>query len=244
MTTTAWSDLLEAAGSGFEALPAGDYDCQCTSAEATQSGNGKLMFKCIFTVTTGPHAGRKVWNQFVVSPENPNALGFFFQHMAAMGLDRAYFAQNPPPEHVAAALLNRVCRLTVGIQQKGQYAGRNEVSKVSSAGAVAAAGMAAGVPQALPTQVQAPMPGAPVMPVPQAPAPVMPAAPQVPQPVMPAAPQPVAQPQAPAMPVAPAPAMPVAPPVPQQPAEAAPEAPPVPQMPVMPAAPQAPPANF
>lgn len=244
MTTIPWSDLIASAGAGFEPLPNGDYDVQCQSAEATKSSNGKDMFKCVFVVTAGPHAGRKIWNNFTISPENPNALGFFFQHMAALGLDRTYFAQNPSPEHVAQVLVGRVCRMGLACEfRAGQN--RNNVTTIVSAGAVAAAGIAAGVPQAiqLPQAPQIPQPQVPQVPQPQpvptAPAPV----PQMPQ-------IPVPQPQVaapPPMPVAPVPQVPVAPapqvpqvPVAPQPAVAAPVVPtvpppPAPETPVLPA---------
>jgi hypothetical protein len=67
-----------------------------------------------FEIVGGPHGGRKVPNNFVISPENANALGFFFRHMRALGLDSAYFSQNPSPQQVAAALVGKNCQIEVG----------------------------------------------------------------------------------------------------------------------------------
>jgi hypothetical protein len=169
-TVIDFNKLMGAAGSGtFEALPAGDYVVKVASTEATRSANGKPMIKVKYTVEGGPSAGRPVFNQHVISADNPNALAFFFQHMAAYGLDRNYFASNPPMPQVAAAMVGRVVQVTLEVRDY-QGAPRNNVTKL-----IAAAGM-----MAMPG---APVAAAPVMPV--APAPVPPVA--APAPVAPAA---------------------------------------------------------
>lgn len=179
MTTIDWAKLMDSAGSSFEPLPSGDYDVAVTEAVATTSSTQKLMYKVKLRVETGPSAGRILWNQFVVSPDNPNALSFFFQHMAALGLDRSYFAAQPPPEQVATALENKRCRVTVG-QRTFQGQLRNEVSKVmppsspvaSSPAPAPAPAPAAATPAATPAPVPEPA---------TAPAPVPAAAPETPQ---------------------------------------------------------------
>src|SRR6266446_5449687 len=96
------------------AVPSGDYDVFVKEADTVQSGSGKPMFKVKFVIENGPQAGRSLTNNFTVSTENPNALRWFFQHMAAMGLDRNFFSSGPSMDAVTSALVNRRCRIKVG----------------------------------------------------------------------------------------------------------------------------------
>ncbi len=130
MTTLNWKDLQRAASeSGFDALPAGEYDIVTEQSSAVKSQNGKDMIKTRFRVETGPYAGRAIFNQFVITPDNSNALNFFFRHMRVLGLDDAFFAANPSVEAVAAALVNRRARVRISIREwQGQE--RNQVDAV------------------------------------------------------------------------------------------------------------------
>lgn len=208
MGSVNYAQLLEESGGGIELLPDGDYDAVIDTAKVQNASNGKVMFVCKFKVLTGPHAGKQFWNNFVISPDSPGALGFFFQHMATLGLGREFFAVNPPDEQVAQALVGRQARVTLGHGPvKGEV--RNQCNGFKPMlGAAAAAPVAAG---------PAPAAGFPVAPAP------------VPQAPMPVAPAPVVAP-APAAPVAP----PVAPmPVAPQPAYEQPAAVPQPVAPVV-----------
>lgn len=130
MTSINWNDLRKSADdAGFSVLPNGEYDSVVETAEAKKSSSGKDMISCRFTVEAGPHAGRKVFNQFVISPENATALGFFFRHMASFGLDSSYFEKSPALEQVASDLSGRRCRVTVSTREwNGQE--RNQVEKI------------------------------------------------------------------------------------------------------------------
>lgn len=130
MTTINWNDLRKSADdAGFSTLPAGEYDVVVDSATVKKSSSQKDMISCAFSVESGPHAGRKLFNQFVISPENATALGFFFRHMASFGLDSDYFGKNPPLEQVAGDLEGRRCRVTASIREwQGQE--RNQVDKI------------------------------------------------------------------------------------------------------------------
>lgn len=126
MTSINFADLYDQAGQGFEPIPDGTYDIEVTKAEAVTSSTGKPMIKVQHKIVGGPHDGRQLFDQFVLSVDNPNALSFFFQHMAAFGLDRPFFAANPPMEQVAATLVGRNAVATVGTREwQGQD--RNEV---------------------------------------------------------------------------------------------------------------------
>lgn len=214
MTTVPWQQYIDTAGAGFESLPKGKYEAQVSACEAVKTSNGKDMLKCTFTVTQGPAANRKLWTNFVISPESSGAMAYFFKHMQALGLTREYFAQGPTMEQVAQALLGRTAVLDVDIQKEGQYKGNNEVNDVLPSTGVSALGqpvatIATPVPQTQPIappipQVQVP---APVTPPPTPPAAEQPApAPQVPlpEPTVPAAAEQPQMPQIPTLPVLPA----------------------------------------
>lgn len=240
MTTMSWDELIKNSAGSFDPVPNGDYDVLCVEASAAQTQNAKAMVKAKFRIQGGPHDGRHLWNQFVISPENPNALSFFFQHMKVFGMDENFFAQLPPVnahlgaddpslQRIAASMLNRPARVTVNIREwNGQK--RNNITALKaplgpigsnvSAPQVAAPGVPA--PQPAATPQPAPPVAQPPAPAPQAPVPQAPpaAAPPAPQPVSPPAPAQPVQPQVigppPEAPPAPQPMQPPAPSEPPQ----------------------------
>jgi hypothetical protein len=247
---------------GGEPLPDGPYAVVVIEATPSVSSTQKPMIKAKYQVEVGPHAGRKIFDQFVFSADNDNALSFFFQHMGFFGLDEAFFAQSPSWEQVAATLMGRRITVELGMRMwDGQM--RNEVKKYRPAGAGMDAGtmVPGAIPGYAPPAAQAPGPMDNVIPMPGMPQPAMPAAaapapmtPPAAPPMPPAAPpmpplqqQPPAAPMPPAPPVPPAPqpAPPVPAPVQAAPPVPQPMAPPVPQAPPMPAAPPAaPPVQY
>jgi hypothetical protein len=136
-----FSDLLkkaESAGGGFSALPAGEYEVTIESAEVRKTGTGKSKIAVRFKVTGGPHNGRAVFNDFVLSPGNDNAMVIFFRQMSALGLKSEYFSQNPSLEQVAKDLAGRRARLRLGVRTW------QEVERNSVLGIMPAAGPQAG----------------------------------------------------------------------------------------------------
>lgn len=129
MTGINFADLLSEAGDGGGNLPdGGPYDAQVEQCEAKVASTGKPMIVARFRIITGPHANSVVVNNFVISQGNPNALRFFFQHMAVFGMSREYF--NTPGlqlEQVAANMVGRQARLTLATKD-----GRQNVSKVEN----------------------------------------------------------------------------------------------------------------
>lgn len=226
MSTQSWRQLMDQASAGFEPVPAGPYDAEIIKAEYKQASTGKDMWIVQFKVLAGPYANRTIYNQFVLSEDNPNALGIFFRHMAVLGLDGEFFGMLPEGQAghdaIAGAMIGSKAKITVSQREypKGSGTMRNDVNDVQAsqlgANAPVRQIVQAGVPTATPAaapQVAAPQPQAAPAPAPvqqQAPAP------QQQQP----APAP-AQPQA-------APAPPQAAPEPQ-PVAAQPEAQPAPQ---------------
>lgn len=152
MTEIDWAALQGAAKGQLDPIPPGQYLCTVIDAQATQTQTGKPMFKVKFQVAEGPHAPRKVWNNFTVSEENPMALAIFFRQMEAMGLNANFFAAKPSNAQVAQALMNRQCMVTLGTRT-WQGVEQNDVKGIAPAlgGGPIAPGVATGVATPLPT---------------------------------------------------------------------------------------------
>lgn len=159
MASVPFSDLLKASeDAGFTNCPPGTYDVRVASSETKTTAAGKDMIIVKFEIVGGPNGGRKVSNNFVISPENANALGFFFRHMRALGLDSAYFAQNPSVEQVAASLVGKTARIEVGTREwNGEQ--REDVKKILPpvAGSVAPPAPVSTDPMASAPQAVSPM---------------------------------------------------------------------------------------
>src|SRR5690606_31232537 len=108
-----------------------------------------------------------------ISPENPNALSFFFQHMKVFGMDENFFTQLPPVnadlgandpslQRIASTMLNRPARVTVNQRSwNGQM--RNNITAIKAplgpVGTVTSQAAVPGVPATpQPAPMQAPAP--------------------------------------------------------------------------------------
>ncbi len=183
MTSLNWGDLISEAGDvGYEPLPDGDYDLKIVEANAKVTQTGKTMFAVKAQVTTGAHAKRLVWDNLVVSTDNPNALAIFFRKMGALGLGRDFFSTNPSNAQIEQALVDRPFRGQVGSRTwQGQK--KNEIKAYYSANPANA--VAASAP---PAAAAAPPAAAPAPPTAPAPAPAAPVAAPEAAPVAEAAP--------------------------------------------------------
>lgn len=243
-----WGTLMSQVGTSLDPVPVGDYLAVVTKCEVGQSGNGKLMYKMTWSIEGGAHNDRKVWGNMTLSPENPNALGIFFNQMRALGFDATFFQANPAPAYIAQMMLGRKAVLNLGTRAyQGQM--RNDIKAIKPASAMGApAGFAAPPPvvaappvAVAPPPVAAPVPvaipPAPIAPIPPATAPF--SEPVVAAPVAPVAPlaPPVAPVAAPFQEAPVAPAPPVAPVAPVAPVVAPAE---MPQMPTLPTPPSVP----
>jgi hypothetical protein len=171
MSTTNWADLVQAAGDSagsYDPLPNGDYDLQVVEASATTASTGKKMFKTKSEVQTGAYAKRLVWDNLVISPDNPKAMGAVLSKFNALGVSRDFLMTNPTDAQIEQALSGVHFRATLG-QRTYQGNVSNEITKYHSRGA-------AGAPAAVSAPAAAPAPA----PAPAAaPAPVYAAAPAV-----------------------------------------------------------------
>ena len=185
MTSVNWADLVQQAGdaatsSNYEPLPDGDYELKVVDAQSTTSASGKPMFKVTTEVQGGAYAKRRVWDQLVVTADNPKAMNMFFMKAGAMGLGRDFWSGNPGNAQVEQALMGRSFRATLGTRT---YNGNqsNEIKRYYPA-QVGATTTAAAPPAAAPAPSAAAPAPAPAPATPVAEAPVAPAAPAAPIP--------------------------------------------------------------
>jgi len=130
-TSVSWGALRKTAEDATKPLPVDWYDVVVVKAEHKVASTGSNMVSATMEVTSGPHKTRRLFTNFVLTPENGFALGIFFRNMAAFGIDDAFFAQleQYPVEQgmqlLADTLMNRTARVKVGIR-KWQGQDRNE----------------------------------------------------------------------------------------------------------------------
>jgi hypothetical protein len=80
----------EKTGYGFEPLPEGAYNVVVAGAKFQPSKAGNDMYKLELQITDGEYKGKKAFTQLVFTE---NSAGMFFQQMAALGLDAAFWAE-------------------------------------------------------------------------------------------------------------------------------------------------------
>lgn len=134
-----WDDVLggvkeyeespDAKQSGdFEALPKGPYEVVVQEADKQIASTGKDMIKVRVQVASGPYANRVLFNYIVFSKDNPKAMRMTLERLAAFGLTREFIAtQKPSVPQIAELLVGRKATAVVGIQENGEYKGRNEI---------------------------------------------------------------------------------------------------------------------
>lgn len=135
MGSTKWGQMYKESTATLE----GDFAVVIVDASAAKTSTGKDQIKCKMKVESGPYAGRVVFNNFVISPESPNAQRMFFQHLAVLGLDEAFFATVPEENdiaYIATALKNRRAIVTMGTEKyQGQDRERVKNWKPAEGGA-------------------------------------------------------------------------------------------------------------
>lgn len=119
------SDVSQAPN--YSPLPEGDYDLTVMSCDVATTSTGKYMLKLKTQVASGAYERRFLWDNLVISPENPKAMNIFQGKLNAMGFSPEYLRQNNPTlEVIADALVNRNFRAKVG-QSEYQGKMRNEL---------------------------------------------------------------------------------------------------------------------
>jgi hypothetical protein len=120
MAEKSWDEMIEESekSSGntgdFEPLPDGEYEFLVIESRFQFSRNGKKMWVITGEVQDGPYQRRRVWNNIVLSDDNPDAMRFFFDNMKKMGISKDFFRGHPSNSEVEKALLGRRFRATIG----------------------------------------------------------------------------------------------------------------------------------
>lgn len=169
MTTIDWASLRKQADEASRPIP-GDtwYDLVCEKAEATVASTGSEMIKATLKVESGPHQGRPLFTNFVLTPDNGFALNIFFTNISAFGIDPARDAPGGSLMEIAMLLPGRRVRGKVGIRNwQGQP--RNEIQEFTpqTGAQIGAPGGAAAPAASTPTAVPAPAASTPTSPTPQ-----------------------------------------------------------------------------
>lgn len=121
MAETNWADLHRYATTALE----GEHPLVIVEATAGKTADqSKEQIKWKAKIESGPFVDRPISGNFTLSTDNPTAMRFFFQHLAILGIDGAFFAANPnaPMQMIADSLVGR---RAIGVLGTRQWNGRD-----------------------------------------------------------------------------------------------------------------------
>lgn len=132
-------NLDEVEESSFEVLPKGTYNAIVEEFEFTTSqSSGSPMIKCVYSIIDGEYADRKIFDYYVLTGEGAKyALPRLKQLITRVVPEEDSASFNPAKFAESGIIINRQCRITLGIQtqKKGEYKGekRNNVREILAA---------------------------------------------------------------------------------------------------------------
>lgn len=130
---------VEEQSSSFEVLPKGTYNAIVEEFEFTTSqSSGSPMIKCVYSIIDGEYADRKIFDYYVLTGEGAKyALPRLKQLITRVVPEEDSASFNPAKFAESGVIINRQCRITLGIQtqKKGEYKGekRNNVREILAA---------------------------------------------------------------------------------------------------------------
>ena len=130
---------VEEQASSFEVLPKGTYNAIVEEFEFTTSqSSGSPMIKCVYSIIDGEYADRKIFDYYVLTGEGAKyALPRLKQLITRVVPEEDSANFNPAKFAESGVIINRQCRITLGIQtqKKGEYKGekRNNVREILAA---------------------------------------------------------------------------------------------------------------
>lgn len=135
MASINWNAYIKAAEDAGESIddftpvPAGSYETKVLEASATKTKNGKDMIKVSWVIEGGPHAGRRLWSNLVVSPESPKAMAILIRQLTTLGV-KPLMEAGASFEQIAAGLKDTLATLKVSV---GEYQNKpkNEVDSIA-----------------------------------------------------------------------------------------------------------------
>lgn len=202
MANVNFAQLAKDAGD-IKPVPVGKYDAVIVKAEFKTASSGRDMWSVQLRIQSGPSAGRTLYNNFVLVPDNPNALRAFFINMQNLGITQDQIVSlGTDPDRLTPMLLGRQCLVSI-THQEWNGVPRENVDRIEkhpsgpiSNGVAPAAAATPGTPAPVPTPSPVPSPtpgGAPIQ-APPAPAPLPQPEPAQAAPAPAPAPVPVPQP--------------------------------------------------
>lgn len=132
-------NLDEVEESSFEVLPKGTYNAIVEEFEFTTSqSSGSPMIKCVYSIIDGEYVDRKIFDYYVLTGEGAKyALPRLKQLITRVVPEEDSASFNPVKFAESGIIINRQCRITLGIQtqKKGEYKGekRNNVREILAA---------------------------------------------------------------------------------------------------------------
>lgn len=130
---------VEEQASSFEVLPKGTYNAIVEEFEFTTSqSSGSPMIKCVYSIIDGEYANRTIFDYYVLTGEGAKyALPRLKQLITRVVPEEDSTSFNPVKFAESGVIINRQCRITLGIQtqKKGEYKGekRNNVREILAA---------------------------------------------------------------------------------------------------------------
>lgn len=121
MTSRSFADLKKTADDATRPLPDGAYEVVVSKAEATMASTGSPMIKAQLRVIDGQFKNRVLFTNFVLSVDSDFALSIFFNNMAALGLDDAFF-NTLTDDHALA--METIAQLILGRQATANVSSR------------------------------------------------------------------------------------------------------------------------
>ena len=130
---------VEEQASSFEVLPKGTYNAIVEEFEFTTSqSSGSPMIKCVYSIIDGEYTDRKIFDYYVLTGEGAKyALPRLKQLITRVVPEEDSTSFNPVKFAESGVIINRQCRITLGIQtqKRGEYKGekRNNVREILAA---------------------------------------------------------------------------------------------------------------
>lgn len=129
MASLDFKSLLDKADFGVQVLPDGSYEATIVSAAEKNTQGGKSQVSVKFVVDSGPSQGKSFFDNLIISPENPAALGVFFRKFERYGGNLEALKMGAALGQAAAGMVGRSFRITLGHRE---YNG-NTYNNVSAA---------------------------------------------------------------------------------------------------------------
>jgi len=108
----------------FAPVPSGEYEVDLVSGELCRSLNGTTGYNCSFQVSSGEHAGRRIWHTFWLSEA---ALPFSKRDLAKLGIYKLEQCEKPVPPGI-------FCKVKVVIRVDDEGTQRNRVTHIEAGG--------------------------------------------------------------------------------------------------------------